>query len=188
MAPIALAQQAIAAFAKELASRTPAPGGGAAAAVSAALGCAAGAMAAHYTTGPKWADRSERAQALAQALSAASDECLRLAEADASAFAAVGEARKAGEAQHGIALERAAAIPADLLALCAQHAAALADFLPACNPGIASDVRVAVNLLAGAGRAAWHTLLVNKPTAARKSAAEAHLDALAKAESAIRER
>jgi formiminotetrahydrofolate cyclodeaminase len=188
MATIVIAQRAIADFLKDLASRTPAPGGGAAAAVSAALGCAAGAMAARYTTGPKWADRTERANALAVALEHASDECLRLAEADASAFASVGEAKKVGEAEHKAALERAAAIPADLLAQCAKQAAALAAFLPLCNPQITSDVRVAVNLLAGAGRSAWHTLLANAPTAEGKKTAAAHLEALAQAEAAVRER
>jgi formiminotetrahydrofolate cyclodeaminase len=188
MAPLVIAQRAIADFLKDLAARTPAPGGGAAAAVSAALGCAAGAMAARYTTGPKWPERTERANALAETLDHASDECLRLAEADASAFVALGEAKKAGEVQHRAALERAAAIPTDLLAQCAKQAVALADFLPLCNPQITSDVRVAVNLLAGAGRSAWHTLLVNSPAAESKKAAAAHLEALAQAEAAIRER
>ena len=49
-----LADQRLSDITKALSERTPTPGGGAAAAIAAALGCAAGAMAARYTTGTKY--------------------------------------------------------------------------------------------------------------------------------------
>lgn len=148
-----------------LAQRTPAPGGGAAAAIAAALGCAAGAMAARYTTGSKWSEVSAQAQSLAELFDGAATECLRLADADAAAYAAVGAARKAGDALALAQAEaEAARIPLDLLTLCAMHSNHLAEFAPRCNPNLLSDVKVGIHLLAGAGRAAWQTLLVNRPT------------------------
>jgi formiminotetrahydrofolate cyclodeaminase len=166
-----------------LAERTPVPGGGAAAALGAALGAAAGAMAASYTTGPKYAAIEGEARNFADLLSGAARDCLRLGDADATAYAAVGIARKTKDAAAIAAAERAAAaVPADLLALCAQHAAGLAAFIPTCNPFLVSDVKVGIHLLAGAGRAAWQTLLVNKPDAEITAVARAHLTALDQAE------
>lgn len=169
------------AFINALAQRTPTPGGGAAAGIAAALGCAAGAMAARYTTGPKWAAVSEQAQILADLLDRSASDCQRLANEDAAAYAAVGAARKAGSGVAEAEAE-AAAIPAELLAVCAMNATALADFMPRCNPHLVSDVKVAIHLLAGAGRAAWQTLVINRPGDAVLNEARVLIDALAQAE------
>jgi formiminotetrahydrofolate cyclodeaminase len=171
-----------------VAARTAAPGGGASAAVAAALGCAAGAMAARYTSGTRYAAVEAEAQAFAEVLGAAARDCLRLGDADAEAFAAVGAARKAGDPAGVAAAEaRAAAVPADLLAACALHAAGLAGFLGTCNPNLTSDVKVGIHLLAGAGRAAWQTLLVNHPDPGLRQVADAHRRALARAEAVLDE-
>ncbi|MBA3698702.1 MAG: cyclodeaminase/cyclohydrolase family protein [Planctomycetes bacterium] len=166
-----------------LAERTPAPGGGAAAAIAAALGCAAGAMAARYTNGAKHAAVEAQARNLGDLLAGAAQDCTRLGDADATAYAAVGAARKSKDASAiTAAQQRAAAVPADLLALCALHASGLAAFIPQCNPHLRSDVMVGIHLLAGAGRAAWQTLLVNQPDATLLDAAATHLNALTAAE------
>jgi formiminotetrahydrofolate cyclodeaminase len=163
----------------KLAARAPAPGGGAAAAIAGALGCAAGAMAARYTTGAKWADRAAEAEALAAELDAAATRLVALADADAAAFAAVSAARKAGDpGATRIAEARASAVPADMLRECALQAAALAAFRPRCNPQLLSDVAVGINLLAGAGRSAWATLLANPVPEDRRAAGAAHLASL----------
>ncbi|GDY11197.1 hypothetical protein LBMAG53_00740 [Planctomycetota bacterium] len=168
-----------------LAARTPTPGGGAAAAWAAALGCAAGAMAARYTSGAKYAAVAETAANLATELDRSAAAALELAERDAAAYSAVTTARKNG-GDMALAEAAAAQIPADLLALCALQAGALAAFLPTCNPNLASDVRVGVHLLAGAGRAAWATLLVNRPGAELLAVAESHRAALDAAELGLR--
>lgn len=168
-----------------LGERTPVPGGGAAAAIAAALGCAAGAMAARYTSGPKYVAVEAQAGAFADLLMNAARACAHLGDADAEAFAAVGSARKNKDAAAlAVAEQRAAAVPADLLALCAQHAAGLAAFMPTCNPNLISDVKVGIHLLCGAGRAAWQTLLVNRPEATIRAVAASHLAALDKADRA----
>ncbi len=146
----------------QLAARTPAPGGGAAAAIAAALGAAAGAMAARYTTGAKWADRSAEAEQLGQVLHDGARRLLVLAEADAGAYAAV-QATAAGSLERAAAEAAAARIPLDTLIACADAADALARFLDRCNPRLRSDVETGIHLLAGAGRAAWRTLLINQP-------------------------
>lgn len=166
-----------------LAERTPIPGGGAAAAIAAALGCAAGAMAARYTSGPKYVAIEAEARNLADLLVNAAQECARLGDADADAYAAVGAARKTKDAAAIAKAEhQAGAVPAELLALCAIHAASLAAFIPTCNPYLVSDVKVGIHLLAGAGRAAWQTVLVNKPASTVHAVAMAHLAALDAAE------
>lgn len=169
-----------------LARREPTPGGGAAAAVAAALGCAAGAMAARYTDGPKHQAVEAAAANLAQVLDHAAADCLRLAEADAQAYSAVRAAKATKDAAAIRAAETAAAaIPADLLAACAIHAAGLAAFRDDCNRWLRSDVEVGVHLLAGAGRAAWRTLLVNNPDDTTRAIAQAHLATLATAEAGL---
>ncbi len=168
-----------------LAARTPAPGGGAAAAIAAALGCASGAMAAHYSTGEKYAARSGVHSALAAALTAAAYDLLARAEADAEAFAALEAAKRISPEAHAAAAAAATGIPAAVLATCARQATVVAAFLPACNPRLASDVAVAVHLLAGAGRAAWATLRENRPDDALRAAAAEHLRHLDTAEAAL---
>jgi methenyltetrahydrofolate cyclohydrolase len=180
---MSLGSTSVDALINALGERTPAPGGGAAAAIAAALGCAAGAMAARYTSGTKYAAVETQALTFAELLMQAAQACGQLGDADAQAYAAVGNARKTKD---GVALasaeQQAAAVPADLLALCAQHAAGLVAFLPTCNPNLLSDVKVGIHLLAGAGRAAWQTLLVNRPDATLRALAVSHLSALEQAE------
>ena len=180
---MSIAASTIRDFAHDLAARTPAPGGGAAAAIAAALGAAAGAMAARYTTGPRYPRESAQADALALILDQAAAGFLATADADAAAYAAVATARKAGDAAGAAAAEHhARAIPAGLLGACAVHALALRAFLGACNPHLVSDVKVGIHLLAGAGRAAWQTLLVNHPDPAALAVARGHLESLAQAD------
>jgi formiminotetrahydrofolate cyclodeaminase len=169
----------IAGFLSMLAARTPAPGGGAAAAVAAALGCATGAMAARYTTGPKWADREADAAALGDRLDALAQRLALSADADAAAFSAVQAARKAKDpAAIASAEATALAVPAALISDCANAAHDLAAFRPHCNPHLVSDVDAGIALLAGAARAAFATLLINQPPETVRAVAAAQLASL----------
>lgn len=162
----ALATRTVEGLVSGLSARTPTPGGGAAAAAAAAFGCAAGAMAARYTTGARWADRSAEAEALADDLTAAAVRVLALADADEAAFAVAQAARKSGDQAAITAADQAAlAVPLSVMTLCDEQAARLAAFLPRCNPNLISDVRVGIHLLAGAARAAWATVRANQPDA-----------------------
>jgi formiminotetrahydrofolate cyclodeaminase len=181
--PRALTGMPVGDLLERLSARTPTPGGGAAAAVAAAIGCAAGAMAARYTTGLRWVDRQAAAEALALALDEAAGEFLTLAEEDSAAFAALTQARRGTDQADVAAAEaRSTAVPAEVLAQCAIQAAGLQGFRPRCNPQLVSDVDVAIALLAGAGRAAAATLLSNRLNEELRSTAQAHLESLASSE------
>ncbi len=173
--------QTLADFTAALAARRPVPGGGGAAAVTAALACASAAMACRYTTGERYAAVSAEAEALALRLDAAGERALTLADADAIAFTGVTAAKKTKDpAAIAAAEQAAAAVPAELIALAVDTAAAAADFRGRCNPWLVSDIDTGLHLLAGAARAAWCTLAINRPPATVLDAARDRLKALAR--------
>lgn len=79
-------------FLDRLADRVPVPGGGAAAAMQAALGAGLLGMAARYTTGEKHAAHQETIGRVTVEADELRDIALRLADADAATFAAVADA------------------------------------------------------------------------------------------------
>ncbi|CAG6398258.1 cyclodeaminase/cyclohydrolase family protein [Streptomyces cocklensis] len=150
-----------------LAARSPAPGGGAAAALHAAQGAALLGMVARYTTGAKYAAQAE---AIAR-ITAESDElraaALDLAAADAAAFTAVTDAYALPRADDGQKAARSAAIatalagaarpPADVIGVARRIVALAEELLPIGNPNVVTDVAAA----AEAARAAATTARVN---------------------------
>ena len=158
-------------FLTSLAAKQPTPGGGAAAAISAAVGTAAAKMAAEYTQRKK--DKESGAAAKATELLSSLDmsPLLRAADDDAAAYADLQRTWKEGDmpADEKDAIEsRALAIPTSLLEECHAQIKQIHEFLPHCNPNITSDAKVGINLLAGAARAAYQTVLVNSPPAEEK--------------------
>ena len=173
---MSLADNTIAGLVTSLAARTPAPGGGAAAAIAGALGAASGAMAARFTSGAKYAEAEREAQQLASELDGFAHTCLALADEDAAAFAMV---RAASDPTTKAAAELAAArIPLRLMSGCLDTIAALSVFAPRCNPWLRSDIQVGIHLLAGATRAAMATLAANRPEQALLAEGQALLDRL----------
>lgn len=81
-------EQPLGRFLELMASREPAPGGGAAAAVTVALAAALSGMAARFSTG-----HLEDADALAERADGLREEAARLAQVDAAAYGRVLEAR-----------------------------------------------------------------------------------------------
>jgi methenyltetrahydrofolate cyclohydrolase len=139
-------------FLAALAQRTPAPGGGAAAAAGCALGGALAEMAARF------AGRDDDA-ALAARLVA---KALRLGEADLSAYAPVLEAQRSGDAERVAAAKAGAAeVPlaiAETAAAVAELARALAH---AGRPGLVGDALAGADLALGAARAAARLVEIN---------------------------
>eukprot|EP00933_Yihiella_yeosuensis_P067683 TRINITY_DN72675_c0_g1_i1.p1 TRINITY_DN72675_c0_g1~~TRINITY_DN72675_c0_g1_i1.p1 ORF type:complete len:222 (-),score=60.76 TRINITY_DN72675_c0_g1_i1:146-772(-) len=185
------AAQTLGTWVGALGSKCPTPGGGAAAAVAAALGAASGAMAAIYTTRKKDEESgvAEEARALASRLQCAASKCLTAADEDAAAYAALQSTWKkdcslSEEEKSKISAE-ALDCPSRLLKICIDEAEAVAAFLPRCNPNITSDAKVSIHLLAGAARAAFQTVLVNKPSEEIKTSLKLLLDKLAALESEI---
>jgi formiminotetrahydrofolate cyclodeaminase len=159
--------QTLGEFLQALSARTPAPGGGAAAALHLGQAAALLGMVARYSTGPKY---QEHADLIAEVTSHADelrDGALRFAEQDAAAFQLVADAyalpkgteeeRKARSQSIARAALAAAQPPAEVVAA-AEQAISLAERLaPVANRNVITDVAAA----AEAARAAAVTARIN---------------------------
>lgn len=135
----------------ELASSAPAPGGGAAGALSAAFGAALVEMVCNLSVGRQGDDRILRAS-LARATELR-HRARALATQDAEVFAAVLDAYKLPKGDDAQIAERKAAIqaalggaarvPLEVAAVAAEVVGLCADISPTANPTVLSDVAVA---------------------------------------------
>lgn len=146
--------QAIGSWLDELASAAPAPGGGAAAAISAALGAALVAMVCNLTIGkPRY---GEHEPLMREALASATRlraQAIQLAADDSAAFGAVADAYRlpatttTDKAARGEAIQVALTTAADVALRTAEVAAAVigeaARILDGANVNLISDVAVA---------------------------------------------
>lgn len=150
-----------------LAAKQPTPGGGAVAALAAAMSAAQLNMVTAYTTGPKWQDREQRMKDLSRSLSDLRVQALEIAKQDAEAFAKLSAAYKipdsgdSQKSQRGSAIQQAlteAAVPPTKTAQLAGKLVAIAEELvEAGNPNVVSDVAVGASL----ARAALESAIVN---------------------------
>ncbi len=151
-----------------LAAKTPTPGGGAVAALAAAIAAAQLGMVTAYTTGTKWQDREARMQELSTELTELWTGALSLVRADAEAFEAVGAAYKlpktSSEAEDPArtvaiqtALAGAAEPPARVAKIAARVVLIAEELVTTANPNIISDVAVAASM----ARAALESAIVN---------------------------
>lgn len=173
--------QPIGSFIKALAGKQPTPGGGAAAAVGAALGAAAAHMSAVYTQRPR--DRESGAALTAQSLMErflpAIDSFLEGADKDAEAYQQLQRTWKEPDmdpTEKASIQARALQVPTDLLEKCHGCIVEIDAFLPLCNRSITSDAKVGIHQLAGAARAAYQTVLVNSPSREEKDRLRTLLD------------
>jgi formiminotetrahydrofolate cyclodeaminase len=137
----------------QLAERSPAPGGGAVAALCAASAAALLEMVANYTTGKKWADREDAMKAIVTEAAELRARAAQLAVDDAAAFGAVGEAYGLPKATDEEKAARSAAIqeatlgaaePPIQVGRVAMRIVAIADeMVEPANPNVLSDVGVA---------------------------------------------
>jgi len=138
---------------QELADRTPTPGGGGAAALTAAISAALIGMVTAYTTGEKWQDREARMKELNVEPAELRAAALGLVAEDEAAFAAVGAAYRMPRGTDAEKSERAAAIQVALVEA-AQPPAGVArvarrlvdiagELVDSGNPNVVSDVGVA---------------------------------------------
>ena len=162
-----LSDDTIGDFLGQLGARVPAPGGGAAAALQAAMAAALLGMVARYTSGARYAEHEQTIGHIITEADELRGIALRLADADADAFTAVteayrlpregaGEEAARAEAVHR-ALVNAAWPPAQVISL-AEVVVNIAEALAAIgNRNVISDVAAA----AEAARAAAATARVN---------------------------
>ena len=145
-------------FLDALASDSPTPGGGTAAAVAGAMGAALAEMVAGLTLSKeKYADSHEAVRPIAEAAQLARAELVRLAREDSEAYDAVvaarrlpkdTEAQKAERAQKiAAANKHAAEVPMRTAAASARLLAALPELAEKGNPNAVSDAGAAALLL-----------------------------------------
>ncbi len=149
-------RKTIARYLDDLAGREPVPGGGSAAALSAALGAALISMVTRYSIGRKGNTKvldRQMTKVLAQS-EALRRRLLVLVSEDAKAYLAVVAARAGSTKAKQRASAKAAAVPKEVRQLC-YKAIRLTPFLTAKgNPYLLSDVEVAVELLMAGANAA----------------------------------
>lgn len=153
--------QKIEKFLEEVASRRPTPGGGAVAAVSAAMAAALVEMVGNLTKGEKVKSKSiEKAQKLRK-------ELLELADEDAAAFNAVIDAfriskedpSRAGKIQS--AFKHAAETPLKIARLAKEVNVLAKEVLKAGNKNAASDAKTAIYLSEAAKKSAIANVEIN---------------------------
>ncbi len=167
-----IAQQKVGDLLEALAARTPAPGGGAAAALAQALAAALARMVVSYSTGGKGAtpeaDRVLFERAAAK-LDAARAEALRLADADADAFKGLSALWKLDRddprrrAEWPGAVMKAIEVPRAVMGSALQTLGLLETLAGRTNPRLASDLAIAAILADAAARSAACNVQVNLP-------------------------
>ncbi len=179
-----VADQRLGQFLEALASDRPVPGGGAAAAVSAALAASLTAMVVRLSLDrPKYAEFADlHAQALA-ASDAARLRFLQLAEEDATAYGTYRAARslpretdaekEAREAATRDAARIATKVPLEVVRACQAQVELVDRCAGRTNLYVASDLEVAALLLDSAARAAAANVRVNLPSIADEGYASA---------------
>ena len=152
--------QPLGGFLDLVASREPAPGGGASAAVTVALAAALAAMAARFTT-----EHLAGADGLADRADGLRGEVVLLARADAVAYGRVLDAQRAPHDDEEArrrkireALTQAADVPLSVAGIGAEVAGIAARLVEEGNPNLRGDAITAV-ALAGAGVRAAATLV-----------------------------
>ncbi len=153
-----------------IATKTPAPGGGAVACATGALGAALAGMVVAYSLGKKsLAAHQPPLERAASALGTARAVFLELADEDASAYAAVNELQRLPEgdprrvADLPGAAERSVQIPMAALAGATTLLRLLEDLAPITNRNLRSDLAIAAVLAEAAARAAEWNVRVNAP-------------------------
>lgn len=164
---MSLSQQSINGFCNDLAAKQPTPGGGASAAIVAAIGAATASMSASYTQRKKDEESGagEHARTLLRKMNLESLQSM--ADDDEKAYKDLQSTWKkdctlSAEEIKEIQ-DRALIVPTVLLEACHERILVIQDFLPHCNPNITSDAKVGIHVLAGAARSAYQTVLVNSP-------------------------
>lgn len=169
-----LSELTVTALLDRLASSDPAPGGGSAAGLAAAMGAGLVAMVAELTLGrPAYAEHEDLVSDLRDAARARKDQLLALAEEDAVGYDAVVTARrmpKESEAERearasalrGAMLE-AARVPMRIAVVAAEVLEMAERIAPIGNRNAASDAGVAAQLAAAGLRGALLNVRINLP-------------------------
>lgn len=156
----------------ELANRSPTPGGGSAAALTAAAGCALITMTANFTISKtKYQDTQEFVKKVLQSAEKTRQQLMKLIDQDVEAYKKYYNATKlldTNELQKQTkqtaiqtALKDATAVPLNICRLCADLIKVCPDLAEKGNPNLVSDVGVGVFLLEAAFNSAVLNVRIN---------------------------
>ncbi|MBX9737521.1 MAG: cyclodeaminase/cyclohydrolase family protein [Phycisphaerales bacterium] len=157
-------------FLNALASKTPAPGGGATAAVVGAVGVAQALMVVEYSIGKKdLAEHRELLSAALAKLTRARQVLLTLADEDGTAYAALNALQKLPEgdpvrvSELPAAAKASAMVPMFVLATCVEALETLAGIKGKTNRFLESDLRISAIALSAAAQSSRCNVEVNLP-------------------------
>jgi formiminotetrahydrofolate cyclodeaminase len=175
-------------FAESLAAKTPAPGGGAVAAITAAHAAALGAMVLEFTIGkPKFAADEAVNIAALRRLTELRHHALTLADRDAEAYGVLNSLWKLPKDSVARidawdeAVAAAIDAPQSILNTAAEIASICRGLGTRTNPNLASDLLIALDLACVAARAAAHNVEVNLPSVTDDSDRNARSAAMTRA-------
>lgn len=197
-----LTQKPVNTFLEELASSAPAPGGGSAAALGAAIGAALVSMVANLTVGKKkYADVQADIQRILGQSEALRHKCARLLEDDVAAYTQVSKGykmpRDTDEQKHARtaaiqdALKGATAVPMELAETCVEILELCPESAEKGNVLAVSDVGVAALMAEAALRAAALNVWINLGSIKDEAFVTkegARLDALLEGKAELKER
>jgi len=167
-----LIEKPVVTFLDELASSAPAPGGGSAAALGAAIGAALVSMVANLTVGKKqYVDVQEDIKRILARSEGLRHRCQDLLERDVAAYTEVSKVYKmprdtepekaAREAAMQTALKNATAVPMELAEVCVQILNLCPESTQKGNKNAVSDAGVAALMAEAALRSAALNVLIN---------------------------
>ena len=169
---MSLSELSVSAFIDDLASDSPAPGGGSAAALEAALGAALGVMVAKLTQGrKKYAEFAEHAAEIERKCDSLQSRLLGVMERDTDAFNKVSaafalpkgtdeeKAWRSGAIQE--ALRGCTETPLELMELCDEGLDLIESMMGRCNDTCVSDLGVAALSLKAGVQGAWLNVCIN---------------------------
>jgi len=150
-------------YTRVLSLKVPAPGGGSAAAATAALGAALLSMVANYSLG-KTTSRSneQKIKASLKQSEQLRKRFLQLVDLDAQAYLNVVRTRGAAPAKRNAARRKAAEVPLEVCKLCYKAVRLSPVLVRYGNKHLISDVKVALELLLAAFNAARINVEINQ--------------------------
>lgn len=145
-----------------LSQKVSVPGGGSAAALTAALGASLLSMVVNYSLGKKTEDIDQKLNRILDKAEILRKRFLELVDLDAQAYLEFVRARKADDATKEAARKRACEVPLEIARRC-YEAIDLAPYLVLeGNKYLVSDVEVAVELLGAAYKSAMFNVRINQ--------------------------
>ncbi len=153
----------LAEYTRVLSLKVPAPGGGSAAALTAALGAALLSMVANYSLGKTSSRTNEqKIKASLKTSEQLRKRFLQLVDLDARAYLNVVKTRKVAPAKRIAARRKAAEVPLEICKLCYKAVQLSPALVRYGNKHLISDVKVALELLLAAFNAARVNVEINQ--------------------------